>query len=104
QLLRTDGQRISSVLPTHLVFRSGAPIWKYQIVQTELDTIVFHYMLRDGESLPGAMQHTLAGVLRRYLGDDIQVRLMEGVFETSRFRKYRLLIIRILDSTSVRDG
>ena len=59
QLFRTDGQRISSVLPTHLVFRSGAPIWKYQVVQTELDRIVFHYMLRDGESLSHEMQHTL---------------------------------------------
>ena len=30
QLFATDGQRISSVLPTHMIFRRGLPIWKYQ--------------------------------------------------------------------------
>jgi phenylacetate-CoA ligase len=102
QLLRTDGQRISSVLPTHLVFRSGVPIWKYQVVQTELDKIIFHYMLRDGESLSCEMQHTLAGVLRKYLGDELQVQFIEGGFETSRSRKHRFVINRVLERTEVR--
>jgi phenylacetate-CoA ligase len=102
QLFRTDGQRISSVLPTHMVFRSGVPIWKYQVVQTELDRLVFHYMLRDGESLSCEMQHTLVGVLRRYLGDELQVLFMEGEFETTRSGKHRFVINRVLERTEVR--
>jgi hypothetical protein len=84
------------------VFRSGAPIWKYQVVQTELDKIVFHYMLREGESLSGQMQDTLVGVLRRYLGTALQVRFMEGGFETSRSGKHRFVINRVLERTEVR--
>ena len=103
QLFRTDGQRISSVLPTHLVFRSGAPVWKYQVVQTDLDRIVFRYMLRDGEPLSREMQHTLVEVLRRYLGDDLQVLFVEGEFETTRSGKHRFVINRVPERTGVRD-
>ena len=103
QLFRTDGQRISSVLPTHLVFRSGAPVWKYQVVQTDLDRIVFRYMLRDGEPLSREMQHTLVEVLRRYLGDDLQVLFVEGGFETTRSGKHRFVINRVPERTEVRD-
>jgi len=102
QLFRTDGQRISSVLPTHMVFRSGAPIWKYQVVQTELDRIIFHYLLRDSESLSYEMQHTLMGVLRKYLGDELQVLFMEGEFETTKSGKHRFVINRVLERTEVR--
>jgi phenylacetate-CoA ligase len=101
-LFRTDGQRISSVLPTHMVFRSGAPIWKYQVVQTELDKIIFHYMLRNGETLSCEMQHALVGVLQRYLGDELQVRFMEGGFETTRAGKHRFVINRVLERTALR--
>jgi hypothetical protein len=85
-----------------MVFRSGVPIWKYQVVQTELDRLVFHYMLRDGESLSCEMQHTLVGVLRRYLGDELQVLFMEGEFETTRSGKHRFVINRVLERTEVR--
>jgi len=102
QLFRTDGQRISSVLPTHLVFRSGVPVSKYQVVQTELDKITFHYMLRDGESFSRDMQNTLVGVLRRYLGNELQVQFVEGKFETPRSGKHRFVINRVLERTEVR--
>jgi phenylacetate-CoA ligase len=102
QLFRTDGQKISSALPPHLVFRSGVPFWKYQAVQTEFDKIVFHYMLRDGDSLSREMQNTLVGVFRRYLGDELQVSFVEGEFETPSSGKHRFVINRVLDRTEVR--
>ena len=102
QLFRTDGQRISSVLPTHLVFRSGVPVWKYQVVQTELDKIIFHYMLRNGEFLSREMQNTLVGVFRRYLGDELQVLFVEGEFEIPRSGKHRFVINRVPERTEVR--
>jgi phenylacetate-CoA ligase len=102
QLFRTDGQRISSVLPTHLVYRSGVPVWKYQVVQTEFDKMIFHYMLRDGESLSREMQNTLVDVFRRYLGDELQVLFVEGEFETPRSGKHRFVINRVPERAKVR--
>lgn len=95
QLLATDGHRVSSVLPTHLVFKSGVPVWKYQVVQTELDNIVFHYMLCDDKSLSWSMQNTLVGVFRRYLGENLRVQFVLGEFETTRSGKHRFVINRV---------
>jgi phenylacetate-CoA ligase len=104
QLVATDGHRVSSVLPTHLVFKSGVPVWKYQVVQTERNNIIFHYLLRDDGSLPSDMQKTLEGVLRRYLGEDLQVQFVVGEFETTKAGKHRFVINRVpaLQSVSER--
>jgi phenylacetate-CoA ligase len=94
QLFATDGHRVSSVLPTHLVFMSGVPVWKYQVVQTEPDTIFFHYLLRDGERLSKNWQDRLVSVFQRYLGDDLRVEFVRGEFETTRAGKHRFVINR----------
>ena len=95
QLLATDGHRVSSILPTHLVFKSGVPVWKYQVVQTEHTNIVFHYLLRDDGSLSSEMQKTLEGVFQRYLGEDLQVQFVAGEFETTKAGKHRFVINRV---------
>jgi phenylacetate-CoA ligase len=95
QLVATDGHRVSSVLPTHLVFKSGVPVWKYQVVQTERNHVRFHYLLRDNRSLSSEMQHTLERVLRRYLGEDLQVQFIVGEFETTKAGKHRFVINRV---------
>lgn len=95
QLLATDGHRVSSVLPTHLVLKSAVPVWKYQVVQTEPDTIVFHYLLRDSEQLSRKMQDNLVEVFRRYLGDNLRIQFVLGEFETTRAGKHRFVINRL---------
>jgi phenylacetate-CoA ligase len=101
QLLATDGHRVSSVLPTHLVFRSGVPVWKYQVVQTDPDHIIFHYLLRDGGPLSSEMRKTIEGVFRRYLGEDLQVRFVIEEFETTKAGKHRFVINRVPARQSV---
>lgn len=100
QLLTSDGHQISSVLPTHLVFRSGVPVWKYQVVQTARDELVFHYLLRGGGCLSREMERTLAGVFRSYLGADLQVRFQVGDFEISKSGKHRFVINRVAESAT----
>jgi phenylacetate-coenzyme A ligase PaaK-like adenylate-forming protein len=100
QLLRSDGTRISSALAPHLVYKSGAPVWKYQVVQTDYGKIVFHYSLRDGEVLPDEMRNTLTSVFRRYLGDNLQVEFVVGGFETSKSGKHRFVINRVFEQAN----
>jgi phenylacetate-CoA ligase len=95
QLLATDGHKVSSALPPHLVFKSGVPVWKYQVVQTERNNIIFHYLLRDDTSLSIEMQKTLEGVFRRYLGEDLQVQFVADKFETTKAGKHRFVINRV---------
>jgi phenylacetate-CoA ligase len=95
QLLATDGHKVSSVLPTHLVFKSGVPVWKYQVVQTERNNIIFHYLLRDDESLSSEMQNTLESVFRRYLGENLQVQFIVENFEITKAGKHRFVINRV---------
>jgi phenylacetate-CoA ligase len=95
QLTALDGHSVSSALPPHLVFKSGVPVWKYQVVQTEADKIVFHYMVRDGSLLTSDMQKVLIDVFRRHLGEKLQVFFVSGDFESTRSGKHRFVINKI---------
>jgi phenylacetate-CoA ligase len=103
QLLKTDGTKISSVLPTHFVYRSGIPVWKYQTVQTGVDNIVFHYVLREGEMLSDEMKNTLERVFRKYLGESLRIEFVVGEFEVTKSGKHRFVINRALERLQDRD-
>jgi phenylacetate-CoA ligase len=100
QLTALDGHSVSSALPPHLVFKSGVPVWKYQVVQTELDKIIFHYMIRDGDSLTPDMEKVLIDIFRRYLGEELQVFFVPGDFESTRSGKHRFVINKTPSSRS----
>lgn len=94
-LIATDGHIVSGALPPHLVFRSGVPVWKYQIIQVERDTIFFHYLLSDGNDFTPLMRDTLTTVLRRYLGQDMKISFVLGNFEVPPSGKHRFVINRV---------
>jgi phenylacetate-CoA ligase len=94
QLTATDGHMVSGALPPHLVFKSGVPVWKYQVVQVERDNIVFHYLMSDGNVLTPMMRDTLSTVLRRYLGEDMKISFVLGDFEVPPSGKHRFVINR----------
>jgi len=95
QLLTTDGHAISSALIPHLVYKSGAPFWKYQVVQTDLGNIAFHYLLQNGETLSLAMRDTLTEILLGCLGENQRIQFIQGAFETTKAGKHRVVINRI---------
>ena len=96
QLSATDGHAVSSVLPTHFVLRSELPVWKYQVVQTTLDEIVFHYMTPNSDALGREAQEVVTGAFRKFLGSDLQVRFVYGEFETTIAGKHRFVINRAI--------
>jgi phenylacetate-CoA ligase len=100
QLTALDGHAVSSALPPHLVLKSGVPVWKYQVVQTEADKIVFHYLFRDGSPLTSDMQKVLIDVFRRHLGEKLQVSFVENDFESTRSGKHRFVINKMTTSRS----
>jgi phenylacetate-CoA ligase len=95
QLVATDGHRVSSVLPTHLVFKSGVPVWKYQVIQLERDKLIFRYLVRNGDQLTNNMQDLLTSIFRKFLGNTLQVEFVEGGFQTSSSRKHRFVINQV---------
>jgi phenylacetate-CoA ligase len=97
QLFRTDGTRISAALPPHIVYKSGVPVWKYQVVQTALDEIAFHYLLRGRDVLTNEMKHTLTHVFKTHLGQNLGIEFVAGRFELSKSGKHRLVINRCIE-------
>lgn len=95
RLVATDGHMVSGALPPHLVFKSGVPVWKYQVVQVERDKIFFHYLMSDDNAFTPLMRDTLATVLRRYLGEDMNISFVLGNFEVPSSGKHRFVINRI---------
>lgn len=95
RLVATDGHMVSGALPSHLVFKSGVPVWKYQIVQAEKDKIFFHYLMSAGNDFTPLMSDTLATALRRYLGEDMKISFVLGNFEVPTSGKHRFVINRI---------
>lgn len=92
QLTAMDGHMVSGALPPHLVFKSGVPIWKYQIVQTDRNKIVFHYLMPDSAVLTAQMRDTLISSLRRFLGEGLEVSFALGDFELPPSGKHRFVI------------
>jgi len=95
RLVATDGHMVSGALPPHLVFKSGVPVWKYQVVQVERDRIFFHYLMSDGNAFTPLMRDTLATALRRYLGEDMKISFVLGKFEVPPSGKHRFVINRV---------
>ena len=96
RLVATDGHMVSGALPPHLVFRSGVPVWKYQVVQVERDKIFFHYLMSDGNAFTPLMRDTLATVLRKYLGGNMEIIFVPGNFEVPPSGKHRFVINRCI--------
>ena len=92
QLIRYDGNRVGGAFVPHLVFRSGCPVWKYQVIQTSTSNIDFHYLMREGESLSLEMQGILREAFQRHMGERMVVRFVSGEFEASRSGKHRFVI------------
>lgn len=101
QLVATDGHMVSGALPPHLVFKSGVPVWKYQVVQVERDKIFFHYLMSDDNTFTPLMRDALAAVLRRYLGEDMKISFVLGNFEVPPSGKHRFVINRIQSSAAM---
>lgn len=95
QLLRTDGHKLSGAFIPHLVFKSGFPAWKYQVVQSTVDHIDFHYLLQADKQFSEKMTQDLRKVFQHHLGQDVQVNFVEGNFETTRSGKHRFVINKI---------
>jgi phenylacetate-CoA ligase len=95
QLVASDGHRVSSALVPHLVFKSGVPVWKYQVVQTEGDTIIFHYAMSNGTDLSKQMQDTVAEAFRRHLGRNLRVKFEREIFELPPSGKHRVVINKV---------
>lgn len=94
QLTATDGHIVSGILPSHLVFKSGVPIWKYQIVQVERNHIILHYLMSDDIVLTPQMRDALTSILRRYLGEAMKVSFVWEGFEVPPSGKHRFVINR----------
>jgi phenylacetate-coenzyme A ligase PaaK-like adenylate-forming protein len=97
-LIAVDGHKVSSSLPPHLVFKSGLPVWKYQVVQLDRTKILFRYLTRDGNPLSREMQDLMSQVFRQHLGDEMQVLFVTGEFETPPSGKHRFVINRMREA------
>jgi phenylacetate-CoA ligase len=93
-LLRGDGQKVSGSFVPHLVLRTGCPAWKYQVVQTGLDRIVFNYDLHGG-TLAEDMRAKLVDIFRRHLGRALEVQFVAGGFEIPKSGKHRFVINKV---------
>jgi phenylacetate-coenzyme A ligase PaaK-like adenylate-forming protein len=96
QLTAVDGHRVSGAFVPHLVFRSGFPAWKYQVVQTDKAHIEFHYLLKDGNKLSSNMKGQLVEVFRQHLGSDLDVVFIPGQFEMPPSGKHRFVINKLM--------
>jgi phenylacetate-CoA ligase len=93
RLLGDDGRMVSGILVPHIIYKSGFPAWKYQVVQTAWDNIIFHYLPQnDGGGLSQERRDSLVELLREYLGNDVQVQFVMGQFEMSKSGKHRIVI------------
>lgn len=94
-LVATDGHPVSGALAAHLVYMSGAPVWKWQAIQVEKDRIEFHYLVEHDGGLTDAMQKTLLEVFRKHLGADMRVDLVAGAFHVPASQKHLPVINRV---------
>ncbi|NCF68390.1 MAG: hypothetical protein GWP61_20700 [Chloroflexi bacterium] len=97
QLLSQEGHRVSGALIPHMVFRSGFPAWKYQVLQTEPDEVEFHYLLNGITQASREMKEQLARIFRHHLGSDLKIRFVVGGFEVPASGKHRFVINKISD-------
>jgi len=98
QLLTTDGQLISGAFSPHLILKTKAPVIKYQVIQNDYDKIDFHYELKDDLTLTNEVGDVLASIFRKYLGENMKVTFVKNSFETSKSRKHRFVINKVLAS------
>jgi len=93
QPICTDGNQISGMFVPHLVYQSGCPAWKYQLVQTSMDRVEFHYVLpSEQQELSPTMQETLQHQLRKHLGSGLHVEFVKGQFLVTPSGKHRIYV------------
>jgi phenylacetate-CoA ligase len=96
QLLDVNGVKVSGTLPPHIIHETDLALWKYQVVQTGLDRLVFHYRLENGGHLSSKAKRTLECTFQKCLGEGLRVEFVEGDFETTGSGKHRFVINRLL--------
>jgi phenylacetate-CoA ligase len=92
QLVASNGEKISGAFVPHLVFKSGFPAWKYQVVQFDRNSIQFHYLPNPNNPVSMEMFSELTKVFKKHLGKDIHVEFSEGDFEQTPAGKHRFVI------------
>lgn len=92
QLLTSEGVLSGSVLPTHVVLKSGVDVLKYQVVQTRAGQLAFHYETRGDRTIAARDRALLTEVFKRHLGASTEVQFVKGEFELSPAGKHRLVI------------
>ena len=77
-----------------MVLKTGAPVWKWQIVQTSLTHLEFHYLPREGVEFDTATREQIVQVMQRHLGSDLRVNFIEGGFVVPPSKKHLLVVNR----------
>lgn len=98
QLQHTDGHTVSGAFVPHLIYKSGLPVWKYQMIQHDECKIDFHFSLRDGAQLTPEDEQTLTDILRDHLGNQVQINFIPEHYELTKSGKHRFVINRTVES------
>lgn len=98
QLIRTDGYKISGAFIPHLVYKSGFPAWKYQVIQKTPNYLVFHYLPQHKNNSVESKKEQVVEIFREHLGANLRVEFVEDAFEVSRSGKHRFVISEIANS------
>ena len=93
-LTAADGHPVSGAICPHMVLKTGAPVWKWQIVQTSLTHLEFHYLPREGVEFDTATREQIVQVMQRHLGSDLRVNFIEGGFVVPPSKKHLLVVNR----------
>ncbi len=91
-LFNVNNSPISGILGTHLVYKTGISVKKYQFIQHQLDEIEFRYVPEES-TLPEEEKAKVQEVLNNTLGGKIKVNFVEtDEFITSPTGKHRITI------------
>jgi phenylacetate-CoA ligase len=97
-LQASDGHQVSGALGAHMILKCGLPVWKWQLVQVGSNCIEFHYAVRGESDLSPEAQSVAVQVLKKHLGQDMEIRWILEQFETPASGKHRLIINKVAGS------
>jgi len=95
-LYNTQGISIGSVLPTYIIQTTGVELFKYQVIQSYIGRIEFHYEMPGASDITSADRTVIKEVFLRHLGDDMTIEFIRGGFELTPAGKHRLVINKVL--------